>query len=239
MQPAGDRAVWVFGYGSLCWHPGFEYDEMLTGFVRGFCRKFWQGNTTHRGTEDKPGRVATLVEEKGAVVWGRAFRLRGEAALPYLEAREVRLGGYEVRPADFHPADGKTAPFAALAYVATPGNRHWLGDAPLPLIAAQIADSCGASGHNVEYLVRLARFVRQHAPPEAADEHLFALEAMVLSAVKERDLCLKTLMGEEPRRLSLSPEPDQLEAEGAAALRPDTFEFTSRVPPKKLRCLNI
>jgi cation transport protein ChaC len=45
--------LWIFGYGSLCWHPGFEFDKSLIGYVRGFSRKFWQGNTTHRGTEYK------------------------------------------------------------------------------------------------------------------------------------------------------------------------------------------
>lgn len=43
--------LWIFGYGSLCWHPGFEFNKSLIGYVRGFSRKFWQGNTTHRGTE--------------------------------------------------------------------------------------------------------------------------------------------------------------------------------------------
>jgi len=45
--------VWVFGYGSLCWNPGFEYSKCVTGYVRGYVRRFWQGNTTHRGTKDK------------------------------------------------------------------------------------------------------------------------------------------------------------------------------------------
>lgn len=45
--------LWIFGYGSLCWHPGFEFDKSLTGYIRGFSRKFWQGNTAHRGTENK------------------------------------------------------------------------------------------------------------------------------------------------------------------------------------------
>lgn len=52
-QEAPPPAIWVFGYGSLCWYPGFEFSKCITGYIRGYTRKFWQGNTTHRGTPDK------------------------------------------------------------------------------------------------------------------------------------------------------------------------------------------
>lgn len=47
------QSLWVFGYGSLCWNPGFEFRKSLTGHIKGFARRFWQGNTQHRGTDEK------------------------------------------------------------------------------------------------------------------------------------------------------------------------------------------
>jgi len=44
--------LWVFGYGSLLWNTGFTYSTMEVGYIEGYSRKFWQGNTTHRGTPD-------------------------------------------------------------------------------------------------------------------------------------------------------------------------------------------
>lgn len=51
--PTDDATVWVFGYGSLCWNPGFEFSKCVTGYIRGYVRRFWQGNDTHRGTKEK------------------------------------------------------------------------------------------------------------------------------------------------------------------------------------------
>lgn len=53
VEEEATEALWVFGYGSLCWHPGFEYKRDLLGHIKGFTRRFWQGNTVHRGTEEK------------------------------------------------------------------------------------------------------------------------------------------------------------------------------------------
>jgi cation transport regulator ChaC len=31
---------WVFGYGSLVWNPGFDYDEKVIGFIKDYRRVF-------------------------------------------------------------------------------------------------------------------------------------------------------------------------------------------------------
>ncbi|TDG49289.1 hypothetical protein AWZ03_004378 [Drosophila navojoa] len=227
---------WVFGYGSLCWYPGFTYTKCITGYIRGYVRRFWQGNVTHRGTEEAPGRVATLVEDKEGITWGCAYRITGSTALEYLKQRECTLGGYATLDAKFFPrVASHGTPFSGealevLVYVATPENIHWLGDAPLEVIAHQIANSRGPSGHNAEYLLRLALFMHEEIPG-VRDEHLFELERLLLEEIYRKEIPLSSLMGRNPDRIRRDSHED--------VRRPPSFEFTSRIPDTKLRCLNI
>ena len=32
--------LWVFGYGSLVWNPGFDFDEKIIGFIKDYRRVF-------------------------------------------------------------------------------------------------------------------------------------------------------------------------------------------------------
>lgn len=108
-----------------------------------------------------------------------------------------------------------------------PENKHWLGAAPLPDIAKQILECHGQSGPNAEYLLRLADFMREEIP-EALDEHLFSLERLVRKFASDMKICLRTLMGEEP----------QEEKQEVKAVVP-SYQFASRIPEKKLRCVNM
>ena len=86
----------------------------------------------------QPGRVATLIEDHEAVTYGVAFQLINEAALDYLNNREVALGGYISHITMLIPQDPTRMPMPVLLYVATPSNQHWLGHASSEHIANQV-----------------------------------------------------------------------------------------------------
>lgn len=169
------------------------------------------------------------------ITWGKAFLISPDdkAALPYLSTRECKLGGYRVYSVNFHsrsislPSNSSsTDTKTALLYIAVPENKHWLGSAPLPDIAKQILECHGSSGSNVEYLLRLADFMRMEVP-EALDEHLFSLERLVWKFAADMKICLRSLMGDE-KRDDVKPE-----------VKAPSFQFASRIPDKKLRCVNM
>lgn len=232
-------SLWVFGYGSLVWKPGFQVGKTLVGSVRGFARRMWQGNETHRGTPGKPGRVATLVEDKKDDTHGVAMELQGEEALDYLNNREMTLGGYSQQITLFHPLPSEEGvaitPFPVLVFVASPNSGpYWLGPASSSEIADQVVSSEGPSGHNVEYVLKLAEWLH-NAVPDAWDDHLFSIESEVRRMVTERGLCLTTLMGEKAEGVVVTS------TEGAtvspSASRRGTFTYTCE--KKCLKCVKL
>jgi cation transport regulator ChaC len=128
--------------------------------------------------------VATLVPDPGAVCWGTVYRVAEARAEPVLAALDHReRGGFARHVVETHlPAagvgGGSTAPVRALVYVATPDNPNYLGPAPLPAIAAQVRESVGPSGPNVEYVLELARALRAMG---AEDAHVYALESLLVA----------------------------------------------------------
>lgn len=118
-----------------------------------------------------------------ACTWGVAYEVTDsqlEGSLKYLHMREVVLGGYITETVEFFPKEKGQDPLLALVYIATSDSPTYLGPASDKEIAAQIAVCRGNSGHNIEYLVRLAEFMRLYCP-EVEDEHLFSIEAALLN----------------------------------------------------------
>ncbi|KAH9380386.1 hypothetical protein HPB48_017619 [Haemaphysalis longicornis] len=64
---ASSSGIWVFGYGSLVWNPGFDFVRSQVGYIRGYDRRFWQGNDKHRGTPDKTGSIGDQLVRSGVL----------------------------------------------------------------------------------------------------------------------------------------------------------------------------
>ena len=178
---AGLGRVWIFGYGSLVWRAEFPFEETRPATLEGFARRFWQGSTDHRGVPGAPGRVVTLVREAGARCFGLAYALaadRARAVLDHLDHRE--RGGYERLDVEVEFPEHGDGRKRGLVYVATPENPNWLGPAAPAAIARQVRSAAGPSGANLDYLRRLAAFLRAHG---ADDPHVFEIEALAAAPV--------------------------------------------------------
>lgn len=141
-----------------------------------------------------------------ACTWGLAYEVTDsqiEETLQYLKTREVVIGGYVSMMVDFIPQEKGMDVLHALVYMATPDSPTYLGPASEEEIAAQISICRGNSGDNMEYLLRLAEFMR-HYCPVVEDDHLFSIEAAVLNTFHDcgriKPLEQKTLqLGETPK----------------------------------------
>jgi cation transport regulator ChaC len=153
-------ALWIFGYGSLLFRPGFPHDERLLAHLPGFARRFHQGSPDHRGTPERLGRVVTLERSPGARCSGAVYRVADADAEAVLAALDVReQGGYERLRVTAELARGGQV--EAVTWVASPDNAYHLGPAPLPELVAQIGAAVGPSGSNREYVLRLDRILRE------------------------------------------------------------------------------
>ncbi|MFY0617270.1 MULTISPECIES: gamma-glutamylcyclotransferase [unclassified Shimia] len=144
--------MWVFGYGSLLWNPGFEVAEQSVARLDGWHRSFCMRSIHHRGTVEHPGLVLALDAADGAHCQGLALKVAdGHEAgtLDYLRERELVSSAYLERTLPLSLADGRSV--EAVTYVIDPDHVQYCH---LDLLeqAQIISTAVGGRGPNTEYL---------------------------------------------------------------------------------------
>jgi len=154
--------MWVFGYGSLIWHPGFPHVETQIARVAGWHRSFCMRSIHHRGTPDAPGLVLALDRAAAACCDGVAFRVTPgaeDATLAALRERELISSAYLEAHLPVGLADGTQ--IAALTYVIDPAHDQYCGGLPLEDQAQIIAKAVGGRGPNCDYLQATAEHLHR------------------------------------------------------------------------------
>ena len=166
--------LWVFGYGSLMWRPGFAFAERVAATLPGRRRAFCIYSVHHRGTYERPGLVLGLA--RGGSTRGMAYRIapadwaevfaylmeREQPTETYIEARRrVRLG------------DGRWV--EALVFLSDVTHPQWAGNLTLERQAELIAGATGLSGRNADYLRDLVEHLEQAGIRDGGMERLLRL----------------------------------------------------------------
>jgi len=149
--------MWVFGYGSLLWNPGFDVARREVAVLPDYHRSFCMRSIHHRGTEADPGLVLALDAAPGARCAGLALAVaEGQEArtLDYLRERELISSAYLEKTLEVRFRDGSLA--EAVTYVIDPDHVQYCGGLELEEQARIIARAVGGRGPNTEYLFNTA-----------------------------------------------------------------------------------
>ena len=165
--------MWVFGYGSLLWNPGFEPVEQVRADLPGYRRSFCMLSIHHRGTPEDPGLVLALDEAEAAdACAGLALRVderEAEHVLQELRARELISSAYVEKWVDLPLADGRRA--RAVTYVVDREHAQYCTYA-LDQQAEINARAVGERGPNPEYLFKTADMLRDLGIPDSQLDYL-------------------------------------------------------------------
>lgn len=147
--------VWVFGYGSLMWRPGFEPAARVPTRISGFHRWLCMESHSRWGTPEAPGLVMGLLP--GGSCKGLALGVEREAAadvLAYLDGREgppyrrgtvrLRIGGRAVE---------------AITYLSRADHPMFVGKLPADEAARKVRAGNGTAGSSREYLENTVRYL--------------------------------------------------------------------------------
>ncbi|GJL82920.1 MAG: gamma-glutamylcyclotransferase [marine bacterium B5-7] len=150
--PQDDQPLWVFGYGSLMWNPGFEHDARHIATVYGLHRRLCVASIRYRGTPEAPGLVLGL--DLGGSCRGYAFRVPADikhSVAQYLEEREMLNGVY--KPVFVRACLGDDNRPLALTFRARRDHPQYIPPTCEKTLALRVSRCEGLRGNNRDYVL--------------------------------------------------------------------------------------
>jgi cation transport protein ChaC len=181
LRSHGPGPIWVFGYGSLLWNPGFAFEERRPARLRGWHRAFCMQLFRFRGSPEQPGLMLAL--DHGGSCKGEVFRIAEAAAARELEKlvrREIpyrRLAkAWRWVNVDIHGARQKALTFYA-------GMRRDMFYARLPIHtqAHMLARAAGHGGSGAAYLHQTVTKLEELG---IHDSYLWELQHLVAAEIR-------------------------------------------------------
>ena len=146
--------LWVFGYGSLMWRPGFAHLERTQARLIGAHRALCVYSFVHRGTPERPGLVLGL--DRGGACRGIAYRVAAAAraeTIAYLRAREQVTMVYRECTRRIWLDHDPGRPVLALCYMVDRSHPQYAGRLSLDQQLHHVRQGHGQSGANRDYVI--------------------------------------------------------------------------------------
>jgi glutathione-specific gamma-glutamylcyclotransferase len=150
--------LWVFGYGSLMWRPGFEALERVPARLKGLHRALCVFSFVHRGTPERPGLVLGL--DRGGMCRGIAYRVAAGSraeTIAYLRAREQVTSVYLETTRTIELEDAARRRVRALCYTVDRTHVQYAGRLSLGECVHYVRQGRGQSGADRDYLLETVR----------------------------------------------------------------------------------
>ncbi len=166
--------LWVFGYGSLMWDPGFHHAGSHPAVVHGYHRRFCVYSYNYRGTRARPGLVLGL--DRGGACRGIVYRVprrNAEETLLYLWERELDGGVYRFTKVKARLARRTVEAFSCVVDRTHPG---YAAELSIEKTARLICQGVGKRGLCLDYLENTVRHIEALG---LADGHLHRLLEVV------------------------------------------------------------
>ncbi len=150
--------LWVFGYGSLMWRPGFDFLERVPARLVGLHRALCVYSFVHRGTPERPGLVLGL--DRGGMCRGIAFRVAAAArnkTVDYLRAREQVTSVYLETMRRVELEEKGRRQVRALCFIVDRSHVQYAGRLTLTECLHHVRQGHGSSGPNRDYVLDAVR----------------------------------------------------------------------------------